>query len=302
MTADKLDLFDALSEEPQGAAALAERLSVDASVLAALLRALVSIGLVDEGDGAFRSTPFANDHLRNGADLALVVAKEAFFARAWLSLVDVVQTGRPTLDPWKVRLRSDPATAHMFLAALDVLAEHTGPRLWEMPELSNGRRVLDVGGGFGYYARRLAEAGAAVVLVDLPEVIDAVRARVADHPIDLVAADVTIEASCGVVEASVDTALVSHMLHDLSVEEGVELLERVRRAIRPGGDLVVNDFAVDAGPGPFGPMFDVMMRVETGGAAHPVATLTEMIESAGFSEVRRVDAPPPLTLFVGRRL
>jgi len=64
---------------------------------------------------------------------------------------------------------------------------------------------------------------------------------------------------------------------------------------------VVNDFAGDAGPGAFGPMFDVMMRVETGGAAYPLVTLLSMVESAGFTDVAAVALPEPLTVITGVR-
>ncbi len=73
----------------------------------------------------------------------------------------------------------------------------------------------------------------------------------------------------------------------------------MRAALRPGGILVVNDFAGDAGPGWFGPMFDVMMRVETGGAAHMPGTLTSLISAAGFEDVRLLPTQPPITMLTG---
>jgi ubiquinone/menaquinone biosynthesis C-methylase UbiE len=302
MAAGRLGLFDALGQEPQSVDDLAERLQADPAALGALLRALAGIGLAGEDAAGFTTTAFAETHLTRGQDLALVIEKEEYFARAWLSLEDVVRSGEPELDPWRSRLESDPATASMFLDALNVLADHTGPQLWELPELAPGKRVLDVGGGFGHYARGLVEAGSTVALVDLPQVVAAMGDRLDGLPegaVELVAADVMSDPTCGVGEASVDAALVSHMLHDLSVEAGIELLRHVHAAISPGGSVVVNDFAGDAGPGSFGPMFDVMMRVETGGAAHPLAVLRGMIESAGFGAVSVVDLPEPLTVLIG---
>ncbi len=302
MAAGRLGLFDVLDSEPQTVDSLAEQIDADQQVLGALLRSLVGIGLAAEGADGFTTTAFATAHLTQGQDLALVIQKEEYFARAWLSLQDVVLSGRPALDSWRSRLGSDPDTAFMFLDALNVLADRTGPSLWELPELAPGKRVLDVGGGFGHYARRLAEAGSTVVLVDLPEVVAAIGDRLAGlsaASVELVAADVMTAPACGVEEDSVDAALVSHMLHDLSVEDGISLLHRVRAAVASGGSIVVNDFAGDAGPGWFGPMFDVMMRVETGGAAHSLVALREMIEAAGFEDVTTIDLPEPLTVLKG---
>ena len=305
MAAGRLGVFDALGDDPQSVEDLAQRLEADAPVLGALLGSLAAIGLVIGDDHGFRTTSFVADHLTDGSDLALVVEKEEYFAGAWLSLEGVVRSGRPAIEPWRSRLESDPATAFMFLDALNVLAEHTGPRLWDLPELAPDKRVLDVGGGFGHYARRLAEAGSTVVLVDLPEVVAAIGDRLDGVPagsVDLVSADVLAESACGVGPGSVDAALVSHMLHDLSVEVGTDLLRRVRAAIAPGGSIVVNDFAGDSGPGAFGPMFDVMMRVETGGAAHSLDSLREMVEMSGFEDVTVLDLPEPQTVLTGGRL
>ena len=90
------------------------------------------------------------------------------------------------------------------------------------------------------------------------------------------------------------------MLHDLSEAEGIRLLQRVILAVKPGGSVVVNDFAGEVGPGAFGPMFDVMMRVETGGAAYPLATLRSTLESAGLQKVQVAGFPEPATVLIGR--
>lgn len=295
--ARRLGVFDALGSTPESVESLGTRLEVEEAPLGALLRALARIGLAGEHAAGFTTTDFVARHLTGRGDLALVVEKEEYFARAWLGLEGVVRTGRPALMPWRDILADDPETACMFLEALDVLALHTGPAVWELPELTRGRKVIDVGGGFGYYARRLAEGGSIVVLVDLPLVIDTLRDRMKSVPgVELVAADVTVEPSCGVDPASMDAALLSHLLHDRPVEAGVDLLRRVLAALRPGGTVVVNDFAAESGPGAFGPMFDLMMRVETGGAAHPLATLAEMVRTAGFQSVQVLDFPEPLTV------
>jgi len=306
IAARHLGLFDALTATAQPVGSLAAALDGDEATLAALLRALAALGLVAEGAAGYSITDFAADHLVGDRDLALVIDKEEYFARAWLALDDVVRTGNPVLEPWRTRLNADPSTAAMFLDALNVLAEHTGPAVWDLPELASADRILDVGGGFGFYAHRLAAAGATVLLVDLPEVIDAMAHRldvtglVARGAIELIAADVMAAPSGGVGPASVDAALVSHMLHDVSEADGIELLRRVAAAVRPGGAVVVNDFAGDFGPGAFGPMFDVMMRVETGGAAYPRATLEAMLAEAGLREIRVASFPEPQTVLIGR--
>lgn len=301
--ASQLGLFDALTDQPQPASEIANQLAVDSSNLNTLLAALHQLGLVSISGDGFAATPFTFGHLRSNSDLDMVIKKEAFFAEAWLGLDEVIRSGRPILAPWKERLHTQSDQTKEFLYALDALARFTGPALAELPELVPGR-ILDVGGGLGTYSRMLAEAGSTIVLVDLPEVIDLARSHLADLPngsIELVAADIFNEPACGIETESVDAALVSHMLHDYPRESGTELLLSVNTTIRPGGFVVVNDFASDSGPEAFGALFDLMMRVETGGAAHSLETLTEMLLASGFSNVRRSPFPDPITVLIAEK-
>lgn len=292
----RLGVFDVLGDRPCPADEVAARLRTAPGPTRALLDSLVALGLVSAG---YTAAPDAAP-LRSGGELALVVAKEAVLARLWQDLDQVVRTGRPLLAPWAERVARDPEGVLGFLGALEVLARRTGPPLHELPELAPGRRVLDVGGGLGSYARALAAAGSQVTLVDLPVVAGAARERLRDVAgVTVVAADVLTAPACGVEPAGHDAALVSHLLHDLPADQGIAVLRAAAAAVRPGGAVVVNEFAGDAGPDGFGPRFDLMMRLETGGAAYPVDDLVEMLRSAGLGAVRRVAFPEPVTVLCG---
>lgn len=298
-TAHRLGVFSALGSAPRSAGELAAELAADPSNLAALLEALVGIGLL-KGDGTrYTATPYSIERLGPGGEMGLVVAKEAVFAGAWSRLDEVVTGGRPVMEPWRSQLDGNPEQARAFLDALDVLARIGGPPLHQLAELAPGKRLLDVGGGLGTYARRLSEAGSHVTLVDYPLVARWAGEELEGTGVEVVGVDLFEHPSCGVPPGSMDAALVSHLIHDLTEEQAVQLLRRVRSAIAPGGHVVVNDFAGDSGPGAFGPLFDVMMRVETGGAAHSGPTLENMLAGAGFEGIRRLPYDDPLTVYTG---
>ena len=298
-TAHRLGVFSALGRAPRSADGLAAELAVDPSNLAALLEALVGIGLLEKDGARYAATPYTVERLGPGGEMGLVVAKEAVFAGAWSRLDEVVTGGRPVMEPWRSQLDRDPEQARAFLDALDVLARIGGPPLHELDELAPGKRVLDVGGGLGTYARLVSDAGSHVTLVDYPLVAGWASEELEGTEVEVVGVDLFQHPSCGVPPGSMDAALVSHLLHDVAEEQAVGLLRRVRAAIAPGGHVVVNDFAGDRGPGAFGALFDVMMRVETGGAAHSSATLESMLAGAGFKEIRPLPYDDPLTVYTG---
>ncbi|MYC84693.1 MAG: methyltransferase domain-containing protein [Acidimicrobiia bacterium] len=300
-TAHRLGVFSVLGRVPRSAGDMAAELAVDATNLGALLEALVGIGLLRREGDRFVATPYTAERLGPGGEMGLVVAKEAVFAGAWSRLDEVVTEGRPVMEPWRFQLDRNPAQARAFLEALDVLARIAGPALHELEALAPGKRVLDVGGGLGTYARLLSEAGSRVTLVDYPLVTGWASEELEGTGVEVVGVDLFEHPSCGVPPGSMDAALVSHLIHDLAEDQAVELLRRVRSAIAPGGRVVVNDFAGDSGPGAFGALFDVMMRVETGGAAHSRATLESMLAGAGFERIRRLPYDDPLTVYIGVR-
>lgn len=300
-TAHRLGVFSALGRAPRSAGDLATELAADPSNLAALLEALVGIGLLESDGAGYAATTYTVERLGPGGEMGAVVAKEAVFARAWSRLDEVMIAGRPVMEPWLSQLDRNPEQARAFLYALDVLARIGGPPLHELDELAPGKRVLDVGGGLGTYARLLSAAGSQVTLVDYPLVAGWASEELEGTGVEVVGVDLFEHPSCGVPPGSMDAALVSHLLHDVAEGQAVGLLRRVRAALAPGGHIVVNDFAGDSGPGAFGALFDVMMRVETGGAAHSSATMESMLAGVGFERIRRLPYDDPLTVYTGVR-
>lgn len=163
-----------------------------------------------------------------------------------------------------------------FFAAYSALPRSTGgleradewPALRALLPTMPGLRVLDLGCGFGWFARWAVEAGAASVLgIDLSEKMLA-RARIetGSHAINYVRGDIEeVELHRG----SFDLVYSSLAFHYVSNFEG--LISRVHTALVPGGRLV---FSVEH------PMFTAPIRAEwstdsSGRRAWPVNSYLE---------------------------
>ncbi len=292
--AARLGVFDALAGRSLTWTEVADELGTDHLATRALLDALVAHRLVDvDDDGAYRATQVAA-RLRSGGDLRRIAEKEAFFARVWLDLADSVRSGRPQLDPWASRLASDPVQARQFLEALVVLARESGPDLAGLLGIEPGTRVADLGGGLGSYAVPLADAGAVVTLVDLAPVTIWAEDEIAGLDTDvgerITVCDVDLldDGAAARIGGGYDVVLLSHLLHDLTDDDARTVLAVARSIARPGGAVVLFELPGDP-PGAFGPMFDLMMRVETPGAARRVEDLTALLGAADLVEVAEVD-------------
>ena len=84
-----------------------------------------------------------------------------------------------------------------------------------------------------------------------------------------------------------DLVVLSHLLHDLDDVDAAEVLDVAVRVAGPGGSVVVFELPGDP-PGAFGPLFDLMMRVETPGAARRVDELVDLLAAAGCHDVAEV--------------
>lgn len=306
--ASRLGVFDLLAERTATSAEVAAELGTDPAATRSLLDVLVGVGMaeldgepgVDPGaadDGTptrYRGGPLAA-RLGRGGDLGAVIDKEAFLAGVWLDLDASVRTGRPRLDPWRERLASDPDQVRRFLEALVVLARETGPDLAALLDVAPGTTVADLGGGLGSYAVPLAAAGASVTLVELPvvagwageamEAVDdaATRERIVVREVDLLA-----EGAVERLDGPYDVVLLSHLLHDLADADAERALAVAHDLCRPGGSVVVFELPGDP-PGAFGPLFDLMMRVETPGAARGVGELLALLAGAGLVDGAEVE-------------
>lgn len=198
------------------------------------------------------------------------------------------------LTPW----RKGP----FELAGIHIDTEWRSDWKWQRvaPHLAPlaGRRMLDVGGGSGYHAWRMAGAGASFVLVIDPSPrffwqFRAVRHFVGDadghrtHFLPVGIEDVPEE--LGFFDTVFSMGVLYHRPSPL------EHLLQLRGALRPGGELVLETLVVE------GDATTVLLPGERYAAMPNVyflpssAALCQWLERCGFTNVRVVDEAPTTT-------
>jgi SAM-dependent methyltransferase len=121
------------------------------------------------------------------------------------------------------------------------LSDFTGrPRTLELCEPVEGRRVLDLGCGEGYCARRLARLGAAEVLgIDNSvQMIAAARSEEAREPLGIRYEVGDATELAGVADGAFDVVLAMFLFNYLDVAATHRCMAEVARALRPGGRFV----------------------------------------------------------------
>jgi len=288
LTAAELDLFTLLEERPLALEEAATSLGADRRALAILLDALAAMGLLEKGEGRWRTAPQLAPYLsaRGERSLHPLALYSLGVWDRWSRLTEKVAGRR--LAP----VDGDAAT-RAFIGAMNVIAAPQADSLVAAVGAGGARRLLDVGGGPATYALAFARAvpGLRATLFDLPSVVEIARANVAAAGLldrfDLVAGDLRRDPLPG----GHDLAFVSAIVHMLGPEENVALFRKVRDALVPGGRIVLRDHVMspDRTAPRAGALFAVNMLLGTeNGGTFTYAELSGWLLEAGFERPRQL--------------
>ena len=168
----------------------------------------------------------------------------------------------------------------------------------EQIDLSERRRLLDLGGGPGTYAIHFCQSNPQLqaTIFDLPTTQPFAEATLqrfsmADR-INFIAGDF-IE---GPVPDGYDAAWLSHVLHGEGYDGRARLLVNAVAALEPGGMLMVQEFILDAErKSPLFPaLFSLNMLLGTpAGQAYSEPELFELFYQAGLKQVQRIQMELP---------
>jgi len=183
ITAVELDLFTAIGGSGRSVSETAALTGTKKAPLERLLNALAMMKLLVKRRGCFKNSAAARRHLTAGSPEPLgdIVRHYGSMWKNWSSLTPIVRTGRVP-----VRKKSASDTKSFIRGMSNVAApvvDETARALSR--ELGRSRRVLDLGGGPGTYARCFAKkhprlTATVMDLLDVLEIADTCGVEIAD--------------------------------------------------------------------------------------------------------------------------
>ena len=291
--AAKLDLADRLAAGPRSAAALAGETGMHERSLHRLMRTLASLGVLTERDGKrFALTPLG-EALRKGAPgsarATVLTLGGPAFSKGYDEIMHSLQTGQTGFEKAHGMgafdyLAQRPDEASLFSETMIGVHGAEPPAVAEAYDFSRFGTIVDVGGASGnLLATILARhPGPRGILFDLPHVVrDApplLKAKgVADR--------VKIEAGSffETVPSGGDAYILSHVIHDWSEEQCLRILGHCRKALNPGGRVLLVEMVLPEGDTPHpGKILDITMLVLPGGEERTPDEYRDLLGKAGF--------------------
>jgi ubiquinone/menaquinone biosynthesis C-methylase UbiE len=304
LTAYELGIFTFLGGTGKTSSTAAAALGTDPRATDRLMNALCALGLLVKIENTFANTHLASRFLVKGKpEFITGMMHTVHLWDTWSTLTEAVKKGTSvyhrsqTNDHGKQWLSA-------FIAAMQDRAFAFAPIITGNMDLSNVKRVLDVGGGSGAYAVAFVRAkkGIEATVFDLPNVVPLtkkyVQAAGLSERIHFTEGDYT-KHNLG---AGFDLVFLSAIIHSNSEKENRRLIRKCAGALRPGGRVVVQDFIMDdSRTHPVhGAIFALNMLVGTkAGDTFTEAEVSAWMAEAGLTKIGRNDTPLGTTQIIG---
>jgi len=300
----ELDVFTHIAGGAHTAAAIADRAGASERGIRILCDYLTVHGFLGKDDGQYACSPTAAAFLdkRSPAyigSIANFLANERI-VKTYRNLAGAARKGgtmaTSTVSP------NDPVWVEFARSMAPFLGMVAGILAPIVARPGEPQKVLDIAAGHGLFGLQVAKANPAAVVygTDWADVLtvaleNAATLGVADryHTIPGSAFEVGLG-------SGYDLVLVPNFLHHFNPATNTALLEKIRRAMTPGGTIAIVEFVPneDRVSPPIAATFSLQMLGATdGGEAYTFADLDRMLGQAGFSN-RRAQAlvPTPQTL------
>lgn len=297
-TAARCGVLARLAKGPAYPSDVAGELGLDPDATAKVIRALHAHGLLVSDGAGYRVAPSLAGLLGADGDGLLPFLDHSHrMYTTWGEHLETWLRG----GEWPRGTRS-PDDVRVFGEAMRAMGTQIANRLVDALDLDDVQRMLDVGGGFGHFARVLCEAspGLYAVVLDRPEVVELARRDLAGGSfasrIELVGGDYH-DTDLG---SGYDLVLLANVLHQESARDAAGLIRRAARALAPGGRVAVLDFRIDdhRHDHVLGTLFAINMR--DFGDTWTEPDIRGWMQSADLDHIERTDIGPDRWLITGR--
>jgi len=299
-------IADHLAKGPATAEQIAAIEGIDSVATFRLLRACASLGLVTCDESlAFSATSLLGTLRRNvsGSLHGLAIAFSA--PGHWLSwgrFLDAVRTGKSQTLPalgasiWDYYAKQ-PEEGKAFTNASHGLTSRVAEEVTRLIDASKVKLVVDVGGASGTLVHSLMIANAHMhgIILDLPNVVPSATAAAAALGLAERSRVLAGDFFASVPEA--DLYLLKHILHDWDDEQAVRLLKNCRRAMDPGGRVVVIEMLLgEIGEPGWAPLSDLNMMVLLTGRERTLAEYDSLLKETGLRIARSTPIRSPMVV------
>lgn len=298
----RVRVADHLAAGPKTAADLAARTGTNAGHLYRVLRAVATVGVLEEQPGQrFALTPVGN-YLRSGVPGSMrAVATyccDPWSWKPWGDLAETVRTGTPAFDRMFGEgvfdyLSKHPDEFATFNEGMTGFSGVESAAAVKAYDFSRYGTIADVGGGHGLLLTTILKAApeSRGVVFDLPGVVAGAVPTI--EAAELAERCTTQGGSFFETAPAADLHVMKHIIHDWNDAKATQILKCCRKAVRPGGKLALVEMVIAPDGDPAAKLLDLEMMVLCDGKERTESEYAALLAGAGYRLTRVVPTESP---------
>jgi len=303
LTAFELKIFTVLDKHMMTSEEVSQKLNTDTRATDRLMNALCGMGILKKVKGKFYNSDLSSKYLvENKPEFMGNLYHTNHLWNTWSFLTESVKQGSSFKGDQNKKEKDNWVEA--FIGAMHYRGVNQGKILSMMIDLTNVKKMLDVGGGSAAFSMEIVKKNPSIkaTVLDLPHVIPLTKKYVSEagllNNFNFIEGDYLTKDFGN----DYDLILLSAIIHINSYEQNKMLIKKCADALNKNGMIVISDFIMnnDRTQPVHGALFSINMLVgTTNGDTYTEKEMREWFESAGSSKIERKNTAFGSDLMIG---
>jgi SAM-dependent methyltransferase len=300
MTANKLGIFDQLSNTPVSANKIAKDLDLSLNGTERLLNTLCSLKIIIKDNNLFHLPKAYQIYLSKTGQFSMQpwIQMSTNLLPAWQKLPEYIKSGKQVFN-FMNTLANEPEETRSFIDAMHIKGIKASHQIANEIPVGEAKHMLDVGCGPGTFTLEWCKLHKHLkgTTFDIPSVIEITKEYIKQYNLeDRISTKrgdfINDDLGCGY-----DLILLANILHMYDSKSGEKLVNKAAKSLAPGGRIIIHGFCTDEdGTSPEeDTLFNLAIALTTeGGMAHPLHQIVQWLKTAGIKDIRqsRINAFP----------
>jgi ubiquinone/menaquinone biosynthesis C-methylase UbiE len=303
LSAFELKIFSVLDKHMMTSEEVSTKIDADPRATDRLMNALCGMGILKKVKRKFYNSDLSSKYLVEGKpEFMGNLYHTNHLWNTWSYLTDSVKKGSSFKGDQNKKEKTNWVEA--FIGAMHYRGVNQGKILSMMIDLSNVRKMIDVGGGSAAFSIEIVKKNPSIkaTVLDLPHVVPLTKKYVEEAGLsdnfNFIEGDYLTKD----FEDNYDLILLSAIVHINSYEQNKMLINKCADALNKNGMIIISDFVMndDRTQPVHGALFSINMLVGTAsGDTYTEGEMKEWFESADLSKIERKNTSFGSDLMIG---
>jgi len=260
-TANRLGVFSTLGRNAMTLEELAVAIQADPRGMRILCDALVSLGLLEKDETAYRNSAVALQYLTDDAPTprSAILRHSARLYERWGGLFHAVKTGKPVPEE-RISPELEGGEREFAYAMADI-ARISAQEVADRLDLAEVKSLIDIGCGPGLYAIEFARRNPRIhaTLFDNEKTLEVAQTNArevgVEERIHYQVGDILTDK----IRGEFDLVFISNLIHSFSFDRNAAMVRKCAASLTPDGRICIKDFLLN--PDRSGPKWQALFAV-----------------------------------------